>query len=81
MGGVRKRQLRRLLDLGVAVVVLLVASTDGESSTAVGLVGTGVVLDVARAAKSSVHVQEGVATGNEEATSTLGNGGSGGTTN
>lgn len=65
----------------MAVVVLLVASTDGESSTAVGLVGTGVVLDVARAAESSVNVQERVATRNEEATSTLGNGGSGGTTN
>ncbi len=31
----------------MALVVLLVAGTDGESSTAVGLVGALVVLDIA----------------------------------
>ena len=64
----------------MAVVVLLVASTDGESSTTVGLVGTLVVLDIARAAESSSRVQEVVATLNDEATSTRSDGGCSNTT-
>ena len=64
----------------MALVVLLVASTDAESSTTVGLVGTLVVLDIARAAESSSRVQEVVATLNDEATSTRSDGGGSNTT-
>ena len=65
---------------GVALVVLLVASTDAESSTTVGLVGRLVGLDIARAAESSSRVQEVVATLNDEATSTRSDGGGSNTT-
>lgn len=64
----------------MAVIVLLVAGTDGKSSTAVSFISTGVVLNVAGTAKSSVDVQERVATLNEEATTTLGDGGGRSTT-
>lgn len=56
----------------MALVVLLVAGTDGESSTAVGLVGALVVLNVARAAESGADIQEVIAAFNNKAPSALG---------
>lgn len=58
----------------MALVVLGVASTDGEASTAVRLVGALVVLDVTRTAERSGNVQEAVAASDEEATATSGDG-------
>lgn len=65
------------LDSCVALVVLGVASTDGEASTAVRLVGALIVLDVTRPAERSGNVQEAVAASDEETTTTGGDGGCG----
>jgi hypothetical protein len=65
------QKTRNLLDEGMALVVLLIASSDVESlSSRVGLVRTLVVLDIARASESGGQVQEiGVVGHNESTTS------------
>ena len=65
------------LDDSVALGVLGVAGTDGEASTAVGLVGAFVVLDVTGAAEGSADVQEVIVSLNDEASSTFGDSGRG----
>lgn len=56
--------------LGVAVT-----NSDAGSGTAVGGVGAGVVLNVARALKGSTEADEIVRARNNESTATSGNGG------
>jgi len=48
----------RLLDEGMALVVLLIASSDRETASAVGRIRTLVMLDIARASKSGSEIHE-----------------------